>query len=206
MTKSNDTARPVRKGSVSRETKETSIRVAVEIDGSKEYSIATGVPFLNHMLEALARHAYLGLTVAAEGDTHIDDHHTVEDVGLAFGEALKIALGDKTGITRFGHMETSLDEALVAVTVDLSGRPYLVYNVEIRNQRVGNFDVELAGDFMQALSNAAGMNLHVNLRYGRNAHHILEAMFKSLAKALAQAAATDPRAAGVPSTKGTLDC
>ncbi len=196
---------PVRSASVVRDTKETSIRVSLEIDGGRRYEIDTGVPFLDHMLETLARHGFLGLEVEARGDTHVDDHHTVEDVGLALGQAFKEALGDKQGIARFGHFEAPLDEALAAVTVDLSGRPYLVYDVELKQQRVGAFDVELGHDFMQALATAAGMNLHVNLRYGRNPHHVLEAMFKALAKALAMACALDPRVSGVPSTKGKLE-
>ncbi|HYB99684.1 MAG TPA: imidazoleglycerol-phosphate dehydratase HisB [Candidatus Limnocylindrales bacterium] len=192
-----------RRAEVLRETSETRIDVRLGID-EPGYSISTGVPFLDHMLEALSRHSGIGMQIAATGDTHIDDHHTVEDVGLAIGEALRRALGEKAGIARFGHFETPLDEALVAVTVDLSGRPYLVYNVPLKPQRVGTFDVGLVEDFMQALMTAAGMNLHVNVRYGRNPHHIIEATFKALAKALAMACARDARVQGVPSTKGTL--
>ncbi|MFN2377905.1 MAG: imidazoleglycerol-phosphate dehydratase HisB [Candidatus Binatia bacterium] len=193
----------IRRAEVLRETSETRISVRVAI-GEAGYSIATGVPFLDHMLEALSRHSAIGLVVAAEGDIHIDDHHTVEDVGLAIGEALRRALGEKAGIYRFGHFEAPLDEALVAVTVDLSGRPYLVYNVALKPQRVGTFDIGLVEDFFQALATAAGMNLHVNVRYGRNPHHILEATFKAFAKALRMACALDPVTHGVPSTKGTL--
>lgn len=193
----------VRRAEVLRETSETRISVRVAI-GEAGYSVATGVPFLDHMLEALSRHSAIGLTVAADGDTHIDDHHTVEDVGLAIGEALRRALGEKAGIYRFGHFEAPLDEALVAVTVDLSGRPYLVYNVALKPQRVGTFDVGLVEDFFQALATAAGMNLHINVRYGRNPHHILEATFKAFAKALRMACALDPVTQGVPSTKGSL--
>lgn len=196
-------AADVRRAEVLRETSETriSVRVAIEEPG---YSIATGVPFLDHMLEALSRHSSVGLTVEASGDTHIDDHHTVEDVGLAIGEALRRALGDKVGIYRFGHFEAPLDEALVAVTVDLSGRPYLVYNVGLKPQRVGSFDIGLVEDFFQALMTSAGMNLHVNVRYGRNPHHIIEAMFKAFAKALRMACSLDARTDGIPSTKGSL--
>jgi len=192
-----------RRAEVLRETSETriSVRVAIEEPG---YSVATGVPFLDHMLEALSRHSNVGLVVEASGDTHIDDHHTVEDVGLAIGEALRRALGDKAGIYRFGHFEAPLDEALVAVTVDLSGRPYLVYNVGLKPQRVGTFDVGLVEDFFQALMTSAGMNLHINVRYGRNPHHIIEATFKAFAKALRMACAVDARTDGVPSTKGSL--
>jgi imidazoleglycerol-phosphate dehydratase len=198
-------AAPVtRRAEVLRETSETkiSVRLAVEEPG---YRVATGVPFLDHMLEALSRHSNIGLEIEASGDTHIDDHHTVEDVGLAIGEALRRALGDKAGIYRFGHFEAPLDEALVAVTVDLSGRPYLVYNVMLKPQRVGSFDIGLVEDFLQALMTSAGMNLHVNVRYGRNPHHIIEATFKALAKALRMACAVDTRTQGVPSTKGSLD-
>jgi imidazoleglycerol-phosphate dehydratase len=189
---------------VERKTSETNIRVALDLDGGGRASIDTGVPFLDHMLDALARHSGVDLDVSARGDTHIDDHHTVEDVGIAIGQALDRALGDKKGIGRFGHFEVPLDEALVAVTIDLSGRPYFVYNVKMRALRVGAFDVELNNDFLQAIMNAAHMNLHVNQRYGRNAHHIIEATFKGLARALKQAVAVDPRVRGVPSTKGTL--
>lgn len=193
-----------RRGEVLRETSETRIAVALALD-QPGYAITTGVPFLDHMLEALSRHSGIGLNVDATGDTHVDDHHTVEDVGLAIGEALRRALGDKAGISRFGHFETPLDEALVAVTVDLSGRPYLVYNLSLKPQRIGSFDVGLVEDFMQALMTAAGMNLHINVRYGRNPHHIIEATFKSLAKAMAMACARDARVVGVPSTKGSLN-
>ncbi len=194
----------VRRAEVLRETSETRISVRLAI-GEPGYRIETGVPFLDHMLEALSRHSGIGLAIEASGDTHIDDHHTVEDVGLAIGEALRRALGDKAGIYRFGHFESPLDEALVAVTVDLSGRPYLVYNVGLKPQRVGTFDVGLVEDFFQALMTTAGMNLHVNVRYGRNPHHIIEATFKAFAKALRMACATDIGTDGVPSTKGSLD-
>ncbi len=197
------TAAQVRRAEVVRETSETQISVRLAID-EPGYSIGTGVPFLDHMLEALSRHSNIGLAIEASGDTHIDDHHTVEDVGLAIGEALRRALGDKAGIWRFGHFEAPLDEALVAVTVDLSGRPYLVYNVGLKPQRIGTFDIGLIEDFLQALMTSAGMNLHVNLRYGRNPHHILEATFKALAKALRMACALDATTVGVPSTKGSL--
>jgi len=194
----------VRCAEVLRETSETRIEVRVAI-GEPGYQVATGVPFLDHMLEALSRHSNIGLVVEASGDTHIDDHHTVEDVGLAIGEALRRALGDKAGIYRFGHFEAPLDEALVAVTVDLSGRPFLVYNVGLKPQRVGTFDVGLVEDFFQALMTTGGMNLHINVRYGRNPHHILEATFKAFAKALRMACAVDMPGGAVPSTKGSLE-
>jgi imidazoleglycerol-phosphate dehydratase len=196
--------RSARSAAVERKTSETTIRVTLDLDGTGAASIETGVPFLDHMLDALSRHSLIDLEVAATGDTHIDDHHTVEDVGIAIGQAIDEALGDKKGIGRFGTAEVPLDEALVGVTVDLSGRPYFVYNVKIRQHRVGQFDVELVNDFLQALMNAARMNLHVNQRYGRNAHHVIEATFKALARALRQAVALDPRVVGVPSTKGSL--
>lgn len=198
------TTMEVRRAEVMRETNETRISARVAI-GEPGYEVSTGVPFLDHMLEALSRHSNIGLYVEASGDTHIDDHHTVEDVGLAIGEALRRALGDKAGIYRFGHFEAPLDEALVAVTVDLSGRPFLVYNVGLKPQRVGTFDVGLMEDFFQALMMTGGMNLHVNVRYGRNPHHILEAAFKALAKALRMACAIDMPGGAVPSTKGSLE-
>jgi imidazoleglycerol-phosphate dehydratase len=194
----------IRRAEVLRETSETRISVRLAI-GEPGYRVETGVPFLDHMMEALSRHSGIGLAIEASGDTHIDDHHTVEDVGLAIGEALRRALGDKAGIYRFGHFEAPLDEALVAVTVDLSGRPYLVYNVGLKPQRVGTFDVGLVEDFFQALMTTAGMNLHINVRYGRNPHHIIEATFKAFAKALRMACAVDVATEGVPSTKGSLD-
>jgi imidazoleglycerol-phosphate dehydratase len=197
-------ARGNRRASVGRATSETSIRVDLALDGSGKYSVATGIPFFDHMLETLSRHSLIDMKIKADGDLAIDDHHTVEDVGIAIGQAIDQALGDKRGIVRFGHAEVPLDEALVAVTVDLSGRPFLVYNLRLRQHRVGNFEVELVNDFMQALMNAAGMNLHVNVRYGRNAHHVIEAAFKALARALSQACARNPRIRDVPSTKGSL--
>lgn len=203
-TRAKRTATRGRRAEVVRETSETSIRVKLDLDGKGKGAVDTGVPFLDHMLDALARHSLIDLSVKASGDTHIDDHHTVEDVGIAIGQAIDEALGNKKGITRFGYAEVPLDEALVAVTVDLSGRPYFVYNVKIRQQRIGAFDVELINDFMQALMNSAKMNLHVNQRYGRNAHHVIEAAFKALARALKTAVALDPRVSSVPSTKGSL--
>lgn len=193
-----------RRATIDRKTSETEIRVSLDLDRQAKPSADTGVPFLDHMLDALGRHGFLGLEVRARGDIEIDDHHTVEDVGLALGQALNEALGDRVGIARFGHFEAPLDETLVAVTVDLSGRPYLVYNVKMSRYQVGKFDAGLIEDFMQAFATTSGLNLHINLRYGRNPHHIIEAMFKALAKALAQATAIDPRVLGVPSTKGTL--
>ena len=203
-TKKKSSRTVARRGSVKRETSETSVAVRLDLDGTGRASIDTGVPFLDHMLDAFSRHSLIDLDVEAKGDTHIDDHHTVEDVGIAMGQAFDEALGDKEGIQRFGHAEVPLDEALVAVTVDLSGRPYFVYEMKMRHHRVGNFDVELVNDFLQAFMNSALMNLHVNKRYGRNPHHIIEAAFKALARAVKQAVAIDPRVGGVPSTKGSL--
>ncbi len=203
-TKASTAGAGARKALVERKTAETEIRVALDLDRPAPARVDTGVPFLDHMLDALGRHAFLGLDIKARGDIEVDDHHTVEDVGLALGQALAEALGDRKGITRFGHFEAPLDETLVAVTVDLSGRPYLVYNVKSARYRVGSFDTGLIEDFMQAFATTGGLNLHINLRYGRNPHHIAEATFKALAKALVQALALDARVAGVPSTKGTL--
>ncbi|MFP6598830.1 MAG: imidazoleglycerol-phosphate dehydratase HisB [Deltaproteobacteria bacterium] len=189
---------------VRRKTSETSITVDLDLDGRGNYSVDTGIPFFDHMLETLSRHSLIDLKIKARGDTEIDDHHTVEDVGLAIGKALVSALGDKRGINRFGHAEVPLDEALVAATVDLSGRPFLVYNLKLRHHRVGEFETELVNDFMQALMNEAAMNLHINKLYGRNPHHTIEAAFKAVARALGTAVSRDPRVKGVPSTKGSL--
>lgn len=190
---------------ITRKTKETDITLAFAVDGSGQSKIDTGVPFLNHMLELLAKHGLFDLTIAARGDVHVDDHHTVEDVGLVLGQALRETLGDKAGIRRFGEATVPLDEALVQIVVDLSGRPFFVYDVKIKQAKIGNFDVELIHDFLLALVNQAGMNLHVRMLSGRNPHHIVEATFKGLARALDLATQRDPRVRGVLSTKGTLD-
>jgi imidazoleglycerol-phosphate dehydratase len=189
---------------VARATKETDITAAVVIDGRGRAAIDTGVPFLDHMLDAFARHGFFDFTVRARGDLAVDQHHTVEDVGLSLGQAFKDALGDKAGIRRFGEAACPLDEALVRVVVDVSGRPFLVYNVEIKRARVGQFDTELVHDFLLAFVNQLGMNLHVDLVRGRNAHHIIEATFKALARAMDAATQIDPRVRGVLSTKGAL--
>jgi imidazoleglycerol-phosphate dehydratase len=196
--------RQARRARVSRTTKETDIAVDFALDGSGSARVDTGVPFLNHMLEIFARHGFFDLQVHAKGDLDVDQHHTVEDVGLALGQALREALGDKAGIRRFGNASCPLDEALVSCVVDLSGRPFLAYNLKIKQARVGVFDTELVHDFFLAFSNQAGMNLHFNQIQGRNAHHIVEAAFKSFARALDEAKQIDPRVKGVPSTKGTL--
>jgi imidazoleglycerol-phosphate dehydratase len=198
------TARGQRTSTVSRRTKETAIELTLALDGSGAADIQTGVPFLDHMLELFAKHGQFDLTVAATGDLHIDQHHTVEDVGLVLGRALREALGDKVGIRRFGEATVPLDEALLQVVVDLSGRPFFVYDVKITQAKIGTFDVELIHDFLLALSNEAAINLHVRMLSGRNPHHIVEATFKGMARALDHATGHDPRVRGVPSTKGAL--
>jgi imidazoleglycerol-phosphate dehydratase len=193
-----------RVASVARTTKETDVRLTLGLDGNGRSEVSTGVPFLDHMLELFARHGFFDLTVQAKGDLHVDYHHTVEDVGLVLGQALRQALGEKAGIRRFGEATVPLDEALVQTVVDLSGRPFLVYDVTIAQQKIGQFDVELIHDFLLALVNQAGMNLHVRMLSGRNPHHVVEATFKGLARALDVAVQRDPRLVGVLSTKGTL--
>jgi len=196
--------RKERSARVARTTKETDITVELTIDGNGKASVDTGVPFLDHMLNSFARHGFFDLTVRARGDLDVDQHHTVEDVGLALGQALREALGDKVGIRRFGDAACPLDEALVRVTVDLSGRPFLVYEVALTQPRIGTFDAELVHDFLLALTNQLGMNLHVDMVRGRNPHHVVEASFKALARAMDFATQIDPRVEGVLSTKGAL--
>lgn len=193
-----------RKADIQRKTNETDIHLSIQLEGEGKYEVSTGVPFLDHMLELLTRHGFFNLSVQASGDIAVDDHHTVEDVGLALGQALREALGDKHGIRRFGEASVPLDEALVSCVVDLSGRPFLAYNLEIRQERVGNFSTELIHDFFLALTNQVGMNLHLNMTQGRNPHHIIEAGFKAFARALSSAVEHDPRVQGVLSTKGRL--
>ena len=193
-----------RKADIQRKTNETDIRLSIQLEGEGKYEVSTGVPFLDHMLELLTRHGFFNLSVQASGDIAVDDHHTVEDVGLALGQALREALGDKHGIRRFGEASVPLDEALVSCVVDLSGRPFLAYNLEIQQERVGNFSTELIHDFFLALTNQVGMNLHLNMTQGRNPHHIIEAGFKAFARALSSAVEHDPRVQGVLSTKGRL--
>ena len=193
-----------RQAAVDRQTSESRVKVALTLDGTGRRRVNTTIPFLDHMLDLLAKHAFFDLTIAARGDTHIDDHHTVEDIGIVLGEALRQALGKKEGIRRFGTAWVPLDETLAQVTVDLSGRPYLVYNVKLPHRRIKGFDLYLFEDFFQAFATHAAMNLHVNVAYGRNPHHIMESVFKALAKALDQAVSRDPRIAGVLSTKGSL--
>ena len=199
------TPRPRRRSAeVARKTKETDIVVGLDLDGRGRVEVDTGLPFLDHMLDSFARHGFFDLRVRAKGDLEVDQHHTVEDVGLALGQALREALGDKAGIRRFGDASCPLDEALVSAVVDLSGRPFLAYNLRLEQTRVGAFDTELLHDFMLAFTNQAMMNLHLNQAQGRNAHHIIEAAFKSLARALDFATQIDPRVEGVLSTKGAL--
>lgn len=193
-----------RTGTISRKTQETDISVRLGLDGSGVVKVDTGIPFLDHMLDSLSRHGFFDLEIRAVGDLDVDQHHTVEDVGLALGEAFAGALGNKRGIRRFGEAGCPLDEALVRVTVDISGRPFFVYNVEVDQDRVGTFDTELIHDFLLAFVNQLGMNLHVDMIRGRNAHHIIEATFKALARALDAATQIDSRIAGVLSTKGSL--
>jgi imidazoleglycerol-phosphate dehydratase len=189
---------------VERKTRETRIAAALRIDGEGRGEIRTGVPFLDHMLDSFARHGFFDLKLDAAGDLHIDDHHTVEDTGIVLGRAFREALGDRGGIKRFGSATVPLDEALCAAVVDISGRSYLAYDVPIAQERVGNFQTVLLHDFMKALADETGMNLHLTMHAGRNPHHIIEAAFKALARAMDQATAIEPRVKGALSTKGTL--
>ncbi len=194
-----------RSASISRDTLETRIQISLNLDGSGQSVLASGVPFLDHMLDQIARHGLIDLTVEASGDRHIDDHHTVEDVGITLGQTLAQALGDKRGIFRYGHAYVPLDEALTRVVIDFSGRPGLEYNVDFPRARIGQFDVDLLREFFQGLANHAWMTLHIDNLRGRNAHHIAETMFKAFGRALRMAAERDPRRSdAIPSTKGSL--
>lgn len=194
-----------RKAIVERKTKETDIKISLNIDGRGEYSINTSVPFMDHMLSHIAKHGLFDLTVKAKGDTEIDDHHTVEDLGIAFGQALKKAVGDAKGIRRYGEATVPMDETLAQVVMDMSGRPYLVYQVELpKKYRLKEFDPGLAEDFFRSVVNHAGMNLHIRVFYGRDVHHMLEAVFKAFGRALDQATGIDSRIKGVLSTKGKI--
>jgi imidazoleglycerol-phosphate dehydratase len=193
-----------RRARVARRTRETDVQVELVLDGRGRATVSTGVPFLDHMLEILARHGFFDLSIRASGDLAVDDHHTVEDIGLVLGQAFREALGDKAGIRRFGEATVPLDEALVSSVVDLSGRPFLGYRVRTKQAKIGTFDIELVHDFLLALTNQVGMNLHVRMESGRNPHHVVEAVFKSLARALDMATQRDPRVVGVLSTKGAL--
>ena len=195
----------MRKADITRKTAETEISVVVNLDGTGVYAVKTGVGFFDHMVDQLARHSLIDITLTAKGDLHIDDHHTVEDCGIALGQALARALGDKRGINRYGQCNLAMDDAQVATALDLSGRPYLVWNVAFPTAKIGTFDTELVREFFQAFSTHAGITLHVDMIQGINSHHIAEAVFKSVARALRQAVEHDPRQAGaIPSTKGAL--
>jgi len=193
-----------RRAEVSRKTKETQITLRLDLDGRGGADVESPIGFLNHMLALLARHASIDLAVKAAGDTDVDPHHTVEDIGICLGQALAEALGPKEGIARFGCAAVPMDEALAQVSLDLSGRPFLVYQVEFPGERVGEFETELVRDFLQAFATHAKMTLHVRVPYGSNDHHIAEAVFKALARSLKAAVARDPRVTGTPSTKGVL--
>jgi imidazoleglycerol-phosphate dehydratase len=197
------TPTPQRLAEVSRQTRETRIQLSINLDGAGRCTVETGVGFFDHMLDLLARHSLIDLSVQAEGDLDVDAHHTVEDVGIVLGQAVDKALGDKKGIFRYGWAIVPMDEALAQVAIDLSGRPAFVYNVPLAG-KIGTFDSELVAEFLKALSTSARMNLHVSVPYGQNSHHIAEAIFKATAKALRQAVGIDPRNSDVPSTKGSL--
>ena len=195
----------MRKASITRNTTETSIKVTIDLDGNGKYAVSTGIGFLDHMLEQLSRHSLMDLAVEAKGDLHIDAHHTTEDVGIAIGQAVNQALGDRKGICRYGSAYVPMDEALTRVALDLSNRPYLIWKVAFSGDRLGTMDTELFKEWFQAFAQAAGVTLHVESLYGANDHHIIESCFKALARALRAAMEIDPRKAdAVPSTKGTL--
>lgn len=193
-----------RTAAIDRNTAETEVRLRLELDGSGAAEITTGVGFLDHVLTLFAKHSLIDLAIHAEGDVHVDAHHTVEDVGICLGKALTHAIGDKAGIRRYGHFTLPMDETLVTVALDLSGRPYLVWKAELPRGKLGDYDTELTEDFWQAVASHGMMNLHVLCHYGRSAHHMIEAIFKGTARALRHAIERDPRVTGVPSTKGTL--
>jgi imidazoleglycerol-phosphate dehydratase len=195
----------MRQADVTRNTSETQIQIVINLDGTGKAELASGVPFLDHMLDQIARHGMIDLKVVAKGDTHIDDHHTVEDVGITLGQAIAKAVGDKAGITRYGHSYVPLDETLSRVVVDFSGRPGLEFHVPFTRARVGDFDVDLSIEFFRGFVNHAGVTLHIDNLRGINAHHQIETVFKAFGRALRMALTPDPRAAGqVPSTKGSL--
>lgn len=193
-----------RKASVERVTSEVKVKVDINLDGKGSFKVETGIPFFDHMLAQLARHGYFDLKVSAIGDLEVDFHHTVEDVGLALGEAFLKALGDKKSIARFGEAFVPFDETLAFASVDLSGRPYLVYRAKVPKSKVGEFDLELGEEFFKSFSNTLMCNLHIELKYGDNLHHMIEAIFKAVGRALDKASAIDSRSAGIPSTKGKL--
>ena len=193
-----------RTAKIDRKTAETDIQLQLDLDGTGKSQIATGVGFFDHMLVLLAKHAAFDLGIRAGGDLHVDQHHTVEDVGICLGLAMRETLGDKAGICRYGHFTLPMDEVLASAAVDLGGRPYFVFNVDFPTQKIGNFDSELVDDFWQAFAINAAANLHITAHYGRNSHHLSEGVFKATARALRMAVSPDGRISGVPSTKGTL--
>jgi len=193
-----------RLASITRTTKETDIRLSLNLDGSGRASLNSSIPFLDHMLEQISRHGLIDLAVEAKGDREIDDHHTVEDIGICLGEALRDALGDKAGVRRYGHAYVPLDEALSRVVLDLSGRPGLEYHIDFPKERVGDFDVDLFKEFFQAVTNHGKITLHIDAIRGANNHHIIETVFKAFGRALRMAVEPDPRQSGIPSTKGAL--
>jgi len=187
-----------------RKTRETEVRIELDLDGTGSYDVATGIPFFDHMLESFTKHGLFDLRLEAKGDLEVDLHHTVEDVGITLGEALREALGSAEGIRRFGSCVLPMAESKVEVSVDVSNRPYLVYRIDLPNDRIGSFDVSLVEDFLYAFSQHAGIDLHVEQRYGKSPHHVVEAVFKGMARALREAVERDPRVQGVPSVKGRL--
>ena len=193
-----------RSASVERKTKETEINVEFAIDGSGEYEISTGIAFFDHMLQSFTRHGVFDLRLAAKGDLEVDTHHTIEDIGIALGQAFREALGSVAGIRRYGSIVLPMAESKVDVALDISNRPYLVYRVDLANDRIGSFDASLTEDFLYAFSQNAGIDLHVELVYGKNPHHVVEAIFKGLARALRMAVEIDPRMKGLPTVKGAL--
>ena len=194
----------MRDAQITRTTSETAISVSLSLDGSGTAKISTGIGFFDHMLDQLAKHSLMDMTISAKGDLHIDDHHTVEDVGIAIGQALAKALGDKKGIRRYGHFALAMDDAQIACALDLSARPFLICNLDFPTQKIGSFDTELVREFFQALSTHGGITLHIDKKHGFNSHHIAEAAFKAVAKSLRMAVEKDPRNDALPSTKGAL--
>jgi len=193
-----------RKASITRTTKETDIRLSLNLDGTGKADLNSSIPFLDHMLEQISRHGLIDLAIDAKGDRQIDDHHTVEDIGICLGEALRDALGDKTGVRRYGHAYVPLDEALSRVVLDLSGRPGLEYHIDFPRERVGDFDIDLFKEFFQAVCNHGKITLHIDSLRGANNHHIIETVFKAFGRALRMAVEPDARQSGIPSTKGAL--
>ena len=194
----------MRDATITRTTSETAISVSISLDGTGTAKISTGVSFFDHMLDQLAKHSLIDMTITAKGDLHIDDHHTVEDVGIALGQALSKALGDKKGIRRYGHFALAMDDAQIACALDLSARPYLICTLDFPTPKIGSFDSELVREFFQALATHGGITLHIDKKHGLNSHHIAEAAFKAVAKSLRMAVEKDPRNDALPSTKGTL--